>query len=438
MSSRNPTSPNRMAVFSTPSLKIKENMHFQATVTCLSQMKTIKVIKEKLNAKQMEKFRDTCFGHLMCMPKLKFCGNVVHSLLLRELGGPCLNDEAMQFLVGGHVIQFSAQDFSLVTGLSLKTRPNIEKDPLFLSHRLRHKYFSGSKSISMYTLEETFINCEHEDDTVKLALVYLLEFFLLGKDKKTYIDLRFLQIVDDLDEFNMYPWGLVSYERTFSSLAIALRRRAEKFKEKQRTNPNHWHETYSLRGFPFAFQVWAYENIPKLGEAFAQRIDPVNCFPPILRWTCETAPSYVAIQTEVFNCSNLDVLSPVPISYKKPQRYCNVKLEKRDEDDESDPMEELEDNSDHHDTFAEEAYEEEYDQKPSKRLKANKNASSEINELREELKEVRQMLGMREMEIIELKELVTTQQQTLYSHMLESRTEFRKLRAGKRGGRGRG
>ncbi|KAI3974668.1 hypothetical protein MKX01_021512 [Papaver californicum] len=418
----------------TPSLKIKETMHFPATVTCLSQMKTIKVIEEKLNSTQLEKFRDTCFGHLLCMPKLKFCGNVVHSLLLREIGGPCINDEAIQFLIGGHLIQFCAQDFSLITGLSLETRPSIEKDPLFLSHRLRHKYFFGSKSISMYTLEETFINCEHEDDTVKLALVYLLEFLLLGKDKKTYIDLRFLQIVDDLDEFNMYPWGLVSYERTFSSLAIALRRRAEKFKEKQRTNPNHWHETYSLRGFPFAFQVWAYENIPKLGEAFAKRIDHVNC-PPILRWMCETAPSYASIQTEVFNCNKLDVLSPVPISYKKPQRYLKVKMEKQDVDDESDPMEELEDNSDHHDAYAEEA-DEEYDQKPSKRMRVNGDASSEIKDLRRELKEVRQLLQMREMEIIELKEQVTTQQQTLYSHMLESRTEFRKLRSAKRGGRG--
>ncbi|MCL7032903.1 hypothetical protein MKW94_026546 [Papaver nudicaule] len=423
---------------STPSLKIKESMHFQATVTCLSQMKAIKVIQEKLNSTQMERFRDTCFGHLLCMPKLKFCGNVVHNLLLREIGGPCINDDGMQFLVGGHVIQFRAQDFSFVTGLSLKTRPSIEKHPLFLSHRLQYKYFFGSKSISMYTLEETFINCEHEDDTVKLALVYLLEFLLLGKDKKTYVDLRFLQIVDDLDEFNMYPWGLVSYERTFSSLAIALRRRAEKFKEKKRTNPNHCHETYSLRGFPFAFQVWAYENIPKLGEAFAKRIDHVKYCPPILRWMCETAPAYAAVQAEVFNCNELDVLSPVPISCMKTQRYCKIKMEKNDENDESDPMEELEDNSDHHDAYAEEAYQEEYDQKPPKRVKGSKDTPSELKELREELKEVRQLLQMREMEIIELRELVTTQQQTLYSHMLESRTEFRKLRAAKRGGRGRG
>ena len=44
-----------------------------------------------------------------------------------------------------------------------------------------------------------------DEDIVKLALLYFVEHVLLGKEWKNLIDLQWVQLVDNLEEFNKYP-----------------------------------------------------------------------------------------------------------------------------------------------------------------------------------------------------------------------------------------
>lgn len=52
-------------------------------------------------------------------------------------------------------------------------------------------------------------------DKLKLGLVYILESMVRHHHKKTVIDLFFhLEVVDDINAFNNYPWGRIYFQDT--------------------------------------------------------------------------------------------------------------------------------------------------------------------------------------------------------------------------------
>ena len=132
-----------------------------------------------------------------------------------------------------------------------------------------------------------------DEDIVKLALLYFVEHVLLGKEGKNLIDLQWVQLVDSLEEFNKYPWGRICYERTLFGLQRALDKRQSKYVEKKKKGMHHM--KHALVGFPYAFQIWAYEVIPLLGMKYASRIG--RSFPRILNWTSIATPKYTEIQS---------------------------------------------------------------------------------------------------------------------------------------------
>ncbi|KAK2653336.1 hypothetical protein Ddye_013192 [Dipteronia dyeriana] len=118
-----------------------------------------------------------------------------------------------------------------------------------------------------------------DDDMVKLALVLFLEMTLVGKDDRNAIMYWALQLVDDLDAFNSFPWGTFLYGRTFDSLSTCVVGRDDKYKERLESPAKRKAEKYNVYGFVTAFQVWAIEAKPKwamLGYESREDIDNVD------------------------------------------------------------------------------------------------------------------------------------------------------------------
>ena len=59
-------------------------------------------------------------------------------------------------------------------------------------------------------------------------------------------------------------------------------------------------------GFPYAFQIWAYEVIPLLGMKYASRIGKI--FPIILNWTGTATPKHTEIQSLFVESNVSDIL----------------------------------------------------------------------------------------------------------------------------------
>ena len=92
---------------------------------------------------------------------------------------------------------------------------------------------------------------------MKIVLVWFLEGALLSSDPKKNISEFHLSLVDELDIFNEYPWGKVAFDMVFDSLWV--KNLAQKYRDHLRKFPHKqlpdMKETYTLYGFPFAFQV---------------------------------------------------------------------------------------------------------------------------------------------------------------------------------------
>ncbi|XP_044481035.1 uncharacterized protein LOC123207641 [Mangifera indica] len=108
---------------------------------------------------------------------------------------------------------------------------------------------------------------------------------LLGNDRRKKVSTEYLQLVDHLDGFNSYPWGVVVWQMTYDSMSQTCERLCSGRMQEIRK--------YDLYGFPFAFQYWIYETLETLHEW----IDLVDLYvsPRMLRWLTRDVPVWTHI-----------------------------------------------------------------------------------------------------------------------------------------------
>ncbi|KAF3636460.1 putative protein EIN4-like [Capsicum annuum] len=85
------------------------------------------------------------------------------------------------------------------------------------------------------------------------------------RDVNNNISLVLINLSEDLEEFNSYPWGYESFKMTVKYLLTPL-------------TP----KTVNLYGFPWAFMAWAFEAIPYLRQQVNYQEEVFR--PRILRW----------------------------------------------------------------------------------------------------------------------------------------------------------
>ncbi|KAK0596224.1 hypothetical protein LWI29_013836 [Acer saccharum] len=251
------------------SLKIKECDRFPSRVSWHCNWENIKLIQSHLTPKQLEMFKATCFGHFLDVSDMVLSGQFCHHILLRACHVKNTDDNAssLWYHIGNGFIRFSLVEFYLVSGLTFteysKTTSELFKQK---NSRLRRIYFQGSK-VKVKMIVDWFWNLGPnnkitDDDVVKLALILFFEMTLVGKDDRTTILYWALELVDDLEAFNKFPWGSFIYARTFNSLSTCLHSCDDKFKikftddklEENKDGPVRWKgEKYNVYGFLTAF-----------------------------------------------------------------------------------------------------------------------------------------------------------------------------------------
>ncbi|XP_038697960.1 uncharacterized protein LOC119995513 [Tripterygium wilfordii] len=160
---------------------------------------------------------------------MNFSGQLVHQALLRQVVTSAKEESGVilfRFKFAGKRATFSITEFALIIGLLCGDVPPLSSLIDTSVHRIRDLYFGGNKSIGRNKLDEVFMSCDpepgKEEDVLKLALVYFLESVLLPRERSRNIDIQWLQLVDNVNVFNKYPWGSVSYARTAKSLASVM------------------------------------------------------------------------------------------------------------------------------------------------------------------------------------------------------------------------
>ncbi|CAL2229224.1 unnamed protein product [Prunus armeniaca] len=224
------------------------------------------------------------------------------------------------FIMGCDVAQFTRQDFCLITGLRFGEVPEVS---------------SGEK--------EAFLRCTEEDDIYKLALVYFVELVVLGRVKHLNINVNYLTLAEDLDAFNRYPWGSVSFDKTQDSLFSAPTKYMKSFENEegrgkgkskvtgtsQRNEKGKKDKHGEVQRVAGVLKIWVYELIPRMADLnYCKVVDPTD-IPRILRWRTTTfvpemrklnnyffqskedRPAVVLAESIPSSCADLDELNKV-------------------------------------------------------------------------------------------------------------------------------
>ncbi|KAI3838149.1 hypothetical protein MKX03_000667 [Papaver bracteatum] len=119
----------------------------------------------------------------------------------------------------------------------------------------------------------------------------------MGGEYAKDVNLAYFHMVEDIEKFNEFPWGKLCHRRMLKCFRTALRgkKKVEQIGKSEPDpkgkstigGPGSFKSGYNLYGFPYAFQVWAFEIIPILRKNFASRLKPKQ-FPLVQHYFCDS------------------------------------------------------------------------------------------------------------------------------------------------------
>ncbi|GER33384.1 Ulp1 protease family protein, partial [Striga asiatica] len=200
----------------------------KANVTNRCNLNVVRKVFDNLNDAHQDRFAESCFRPLINITEIILSSQIVHQVLRRTLKASENDKDAVWFRFGEKEARFGLQEFSLVTGFKIAAD------------------------------DENAYEVPNNNSS-------LLQLFKKKKGKikrklETLVDERWFNLVEDLEKFNSYPWGNLSYQQT-----VKLFKRTSFGKGKNPESIN-----YSLHGFPLAIMIWAFEALLDLGREFAQ------------------------------------------------------------------------------------------------------------------------------------------------------------------------
>ena len=66
------------------------------------------------------------------------------------------------------------------------------------------------------------MDVESDVDALRIALLYLVMHILLSNTKKAKVSSIYVQLVEDLEAFDAFPWGTVIFEEMKTSIKRAV------------------------------------------------------------------------------------------------------------------------------------------------------------------------------------------------------------------------
>lgn len=218
-------------------------------------------MKDRLDQPRRSMFKATCFGPWLDLTYVDNEEGLVHYMLRKQFHQNNDNyDLPLVYYLNGHSLYFGRNEFCLVTGFRfgmVSFRKWRSGDIPF-----RHRVFPNHvgqhvKSIDLLSViedEELFLNLSDED-AIRVCLLITLEVILMGKDLGSIIDDIFLRMVEDLDEWNAFPWGELLWRQLYESIRNVSSNHPAVYRQRIGDKESNDVPTYSLKGFVAAFKV---------------------------------------------------------------------------------------------------------------------------------------------------------------------------------------
>ncbi|GMN50785.1 hypothetical protein TIFTF001_019939 [Ficus carica] len=125
--------------------------------------------------------------------------------------------DALWFEVGEELDKFSINEFYLITDMKYVGSTHLAPA---VDNRLMSRYFSTLQAMSRKHLEMQLPNAkfDNDDDIVKLGLLSMIFCIPLANENFVKIDPKYFALADNLEEFNAFPWSVLTWEATRAAI----------------------------------------------------------------------------------------------------------------------------------------------------------------------------------------------------------------------------
>ncbi|GMN59355.1 hypothetical protein TIFTF001_028443 [Ficus carica] len=153
-----------------------------------------------------------CIKKFQKLKKLGWAGQVLHNIVMCLTNYSGMGD-ALWFKVGEDLSKFSINELCLIIGIRCVGYTHLAPA---VDNRLMRRYFLILRAVSREHLELQLSNVkfDNDDDAVKLGLLYMIFCIPLTNANSVKIDSKYFTLADNLEDFNAFLWGVLSWEAT--------------------------------------------------------------------------------------------------------------------------------------------------------------------------------------------------------------------------------
>lgn len=201
-------------------------------------------------------------------------------MLLDHLKTEALGEGILHFNINGVDAKFGPKEFFAITGLSFGPPLGVPESSDFVSRIFGNNGTTITKAIEQMFISSCDLTEGSGDDALKLGLCLFLYAVLIGRGSTNHaLHLKYLNLCDDLNAFNTFPWGRLSYEYFVSEFYHSH----TLMSTEEKGNRN---VAYDVFGFAHCLQVWALEVFPDIeGLKEYRNSRGPNTIPRILGWS---------------------------------------------------------------------------------------------------------------------------------------------------------
>nr|GEX83770.1 phospholipase-like protein [Tanacetum cinerariifolium] len=241
----------------------------------------------RLTKNQLALFRTTCFGSWLDVQHTGGDPQLTHLILQTQVFHDPPPPDEMWFDIGGHKIRFSREEFCLITGLRFGSDSHILPWVAGMSNNpFKDRMFPNIPSGQLVKLPDIvkIFDDMHpsvpmdDHDAVRICLLMLLHMGFLGRQPINIVRDELLMLVEDLDSWNLFPWGSYVWQFTYPQLSKAITQRHDSHAAPR---PQGKLIKYTLTGFIWAFKIWILEAFPFALSNFQQ---DVGLIPRAISW----------------------------------------------------------------------------------------------------------------------------------------------------------
>ena len=202
-------------------------------------------------------FKNSVFGPWLDLKTEEHHNHLINFLLFHQRNiDDATADTPFVFDIGERTLELGRREFCLITGfrfgdISLSRLRNVKSQ--FMKRVFpNHKVLKGEHLCKFIETQE--FNRLADPDALRVCLLLAADYCFMGQELRHVIVKEFLALIDDIDEWNAFPWGEHMWQEFQERNYMVVSSKREDFMKEYAMVGEGYQAVYNLWGFAFVFK----------------------------------------------------------------------------------------------------------------------------------------------------------------------------------------